>query len=291
MKLFFTILGIRVKKKANYGLPNFTHEISIRYVQSCSQEIISLTAAVWIFWSWHLDRNPKSHHESHRHLRLSYSQWIPAVLRAYLECSLLNYSAYCPCHFQSHVTTLLLQRPGELGDHSVPQSCGFRCRQHRRKGILSRNSWCNSPGTLLSSGVLSSCFVYNIMFQTLKHYLTAQVWHRYLWFCGKTSTTVCRNYKRSTKIRDLGRFKMVLPWKWTTRNPLRKDVQWKRDFFNENQNPVSYWSKTPQICLATWTPASLYCPPSSFTGILPLRASSSRATLLTLKGKTEVKVL
>lgn len=45
MKLFFTILGIRVKKKANDGLTNFTHKISIPYVKSCSQKIISLTAA------------------------------------------------------------------------------------------------------------------------------------------------------------------------------------------------------------------------------------------------------
>lgn len=45
MKLFFTILGIRVKKKANDGLTNYTYKISIPHMQSCSQEIISLTAA------------------------------------------------------------------------------------------------------------------------------------------------------------------------------------------------------------------------------------------------------
>lgn len=42
MKLFFTILGIGVKKKANDGLTNYTHKISIPHMQSCSQEIISL---------------------------------------------------------------------------------------------------------------------------------------------------------------------------------------------------------------------------------------------------------
>lgn len=45
MKLFFTILGIEVKKKANDGLTNYTHKIGIPHMQSCSQEIISLTAA------------------------------------------------------------------------------------------------------------------------------------------------------------------------------------------------------------------------------------------------------
>lgn len=199
-------------------------------MQSCSQEIISLTAAESeFFWSWHLDRNPKSHHESHRHIRLSYSQWIPAALRGYLECSFLSYSAYCPCHFQSHVTTLLLQRPGELGDHPVPQSYAFRFSQHRRKEVLSRNSWCNSLGTVLSSGVLAwkglpSCSVHPVMFQT---HCSGVTWV-FVGLCGqrgKTSTTGCRNYKCSTKIRDLGRLKMALPWKWTTRNPLRKNVQ------------------------------------------------------------------
>lgn len=45
MKLFFTILGIGVKKKANDGLTNYTHKISIPHMQSCSRESLSLTAA------------------------------------------------------------------------------------------------------------------------------------------------------------------------------------------------------------------------------------------------------
>lgn len=45
MKLFFTFLRIGVKKKANDGLTDYAHKISIPHVQSCSQKIISLTAA------------------------------------------------------------------------------------------------------------------------------------------------------------------------------------------------------------------------------------------------------
>lgn len=45
MKLFFTILGIGVKIKANDGLTNYTHKISIPHMQSCSRESLSLTAA------------------------------------------------------------------------------------------------------------------------------------------------------------------------------------------------------------------------------------------------------
>lgn len=45
MKLFFTILGIGVKEKANDGLTNYTHKISIPPMQSFSREIIPLTAA------------------------------------------------------------------------------------------------------------------------------------------------------------------------------------------------------------------------------------------------------
>lgn len=44
MKLFSTILGIGVKKKANDGLTNYTQKINIPHMQSFSQEIMSLTA-------------------------------------------------------------------------------------------------------------------------------------------------------------------------------------------------------------------------------------------------------
>lgn len=45
IKLFSTILGIGVKRKVNGGLTNYTRKINIPHMQSCSQEIISLTDA------------------------------------------------------------------------------------------------------------------------------------------------------------------------------------------------------------------------------------------------------
>ena len=83
MKLFFIILGIGVKKKANDRLTNYTHKISIPHMQSCSQEIISLTAAQSEFSGPGIQRGTRTSTMSHADVSgLCSPRSIPAALGA-----------------------------------------------------------------------------------------------------------------------------------------------------------------------------------------------------------------
>lgn len=186
MKLFSTILGIGVKKKANDGLTNYTQKINIPHMQSCSQEIMSLTAAQSEFLGPDFQAGTQTaSSESHGLLRLflpSVNPSFPSGLLGRLLTKLLHtlpLTQPVPFHLASPFKARWTARP-----FSLTKLC-LQIHQSSRKGCRAE-----TPG------------VVNVL-----------------------QVQAPRSYSWSTSTRESGRLKTALPWKWITRSTLRKGAQ------------------------------------------------------------------
>lgn len=151
IKLFSTVLGIGVKRKANGGLTNYTRKINIPHMQSCSQEIISLTDAQSEFLGPDFQTGTQTATMSHAGFsNFCYHQWISAAWEGYLEDS-----THCLWHTALPHTFHLASPPeARMVRPFSLTALWLQMQSQQEEGGLSRNSWCSLRGNILCSGIL-----------------------------------------------------------------------------------------------------------------------------------------